>query len=78
MAYRAPVEDIIFSLKHAAGFAKARADRLYQDIGDDDLDVVLGEAGRFASEVQYISIKPIVFPKSLNKATQLPPAELGV
>jgi acyl-CoA dehydrogenase len=51
MAYRAPVEDIIFSLKHAAGLAKARADGFYQDLGDDDLDVVLGEAGRFASEV---------------------------
>jgi alkylation response protein AidB-like acyl-CoA dehydrogenase len=51
MAYRAPVEDIIFSLKHAAGLAKARADGLYQDLADDDLEVVLGEAGRFASEV---------------------------
>jgi alkylation response protein AidB-like acyl-CoA dehydrogenase len=51
MAYRAPVEDIIFSLKHAAGLAKARADGLYQDLGDDDLDVVLGEAGRFAAQV---------------------------
>jgi hypothetical protein len=51
MAYRAPVEDIIFSLKHAAGLAKARAEGLYQDLGDDDLDIVLGEAGRFASEV---------------------------
>jgi len=51
MAYRAPVEDIIFTLKHAAGFAKARADGFYQDLGDDDLDIVLGEASRFASEV---------------------------
>jgi acyl-CoA dehydrogenase len=51
MAYRAPVEDIIFSLKHAAGFAKARADGFYPDLGDDDLEIVLGEAGRFASQV---------------------------
>src|SRR5712671_2919140 len=51
MAYRAPVEDIVFTLKHAAGFAKARADGLYQDLGDDLLDAVLGEAGRFASQV---------------------------
>src|SRR5258707_1454929 len=50
MAYRAPVQDIIFSLKHAAGLTKARADGIYQDLGDDDLDVVLGEAGRFASQ----------------------------
>jgi acyl-CoA dehydrogenase len=51
MAYRAPVEDIIFTLKHAAGFAKAQADGLYGDLGDDDLAAILGEAGRFASEV---------------------------
>src|SRR5215469_3051970 len=51
MAYRAPVEDIIFTLKHGAGFAKARADGLYQELGDDDLNAVLGEAGRFASHV---------------------------
>jgi len=51
MAYRAPVEDIIFTLKHAAGFAAARADGLYEDLGDDLLEAVLGEAGRFASAV---------------------------
>ncbi len=51
MAYRAPVEDILFALKHAAGFAKARVDGLYGDLTDDDLAAVLGEAGRFASEV---------------------------
>jgi acyl-CoA dehydrogenase len=51
MAYRAPVEDIVFTLKHAAGFAKARAEGLYPDLGDDDLTAVLSEAGRFASEV---------------------------
>src|SRR5258708_21582383 len=51
MAYRAPVEDIIFSLKPAAGLAKARADGFCQALGDDDLDVGRGEAGRFASQV---------------------------
>ena len=51
MAYRAPVEDIIFTLKHAAGFAKARDEGLYGDLTDDDLAAVLGEAGRFATEV---------------------------
>jgi alkylation response protein AidB-like acyl-CoA dehydrogenase len=50
MSYRAPVEDIIFSLKHAAGFDRARAEGIY-DLGDDDLQAVLGEAGRFATEV---------------------------
>jgi acyl-CoA dehydrogenase len=51
MAYRAPVEDIVFTLKHAAGFAKARGEGLYEDLGDDLLEAVLGEAGRFATEV---------------------------
>ena len=51
MAYRAPVEDIIFTLKHAAGFATAQADGLYGDLTDDDVAAVLVEAGRFASEV---------------------------
>src|SRR5215831_15097372 len=51
MAYRAPVEDIVFTLKHAAGFTKARAEGLYPDLGDEDLTAVLSEAGRFASEV---------------------------
>ena len=26
MAYQAPVNDLVFSLKHAAGFARARTD----------------------------------------------------
>jgi alkylation response protein AidB-like acyl-CoA dehydrogenase len=51
MAYRAPVEDIIFTLKHGSGFAQAQSEGLYGDLGDDDLAAVLGEAGRFASEV---------------------------
>ena len=50
MAYRAPVEDILFALKHAAGLERARADGFYRDLGDDDLAAILGEAGRFASE----------------------------
>jgi alkylation response protein AidB-like acyl-CoA dehydrogenase len=50
MAYRAPVDDIIFALKHA-GFAKAQADGLYGDLAADDVAAVLGEAGRFATEV---------------------------
>jgi acyl-CoA dehydrogenase len=50
MAYRAPVENIAFTLQHAAGFAAARAGGLY-DVGDDLLDAILGEAGRFAGEV---------------------------
>ena len=51
MAYRAPVPDIVFALKHAAGFAQARAEGLYDDVADDLLEAVLGAAGRFATEV---------------------------
>ncbi len=51
MAYRAPVEDIVFALKHAAGFEAARLDGLYDDVGDDLLGAIIGEAGRFASDI---------------------------
>ena len=51
MTYRAPVSDIAFALKHAAGFGPALAEGLYGDLGEDVVDAVLGEAGRFASEV---------------------------
>src|SRR5262249_32353999 len=51
MNYRAPVADIAFALKHAAGFAPALADGLYGDLSEDVVDAVLAEAGRFATEV---------------------------
>jgi hypothetical protein len=42
MAYRAPVEDIVFTLKHAAGFAKARAAGLYDDLRVNRIERNLG------------------------------------
>src|SRR6202049_3871493 len=51
MTYRAPVADIAFALKHAAGFAPAMAEGLYGDLAEDVVDAVLAEAGRFASDV---------------------------
>src|SRR6266540_5055948 len=51
MTYRAPVADIAFALKHAAGFAPALAEGLYGDLGEDVVEAVLEEAGRFATEV---------------------------
>jgi alkylation response protein AidB-like acyl-CoA dehydrogenase len=51
MSYQAPVDDIAFTLKHAAGMADAMAQGLYGDLGDDVINAVLAEAGRFASDV---------------------------
>ncbi len=44
MAFRAPVSDIAFALKHGAGFAPAELDAA-------DIDAILNEAGRFATDV---------------------------
>jgi len=51
MTYRAPVADIAFALKHAAGFKAALAEGLYGDLDEETIDSVLEEAGRFASDV---------------------------
>ena len=51
MTYRAPVADIAFTLKHAAGFNAALAEGLYGDLGEDVVDAVLEEAGKFATDV---------------------------
>ncbi len=51
MAYRAPVSDIAFALKHAAGLKTAIAEGLFGDLDEETVDSVLDEAGRFASEV---------------------------
>ena len=51
MTYRAPLADIAFALKHAAGFKAALAEGLYGDLDEETVDSVLAEAGRFASGV---------------------------
>src|SRR5580700_781597 len=51
MTYRAPVADIAFALKHATGFGPALTEGLYGDLTEDLVDAVLGEAGRFATDV---------------------------
>ena len=51
MTYRAPVADIAFTLKHAAGFGQALKDGLYGDLTEDVVDAVLEEAGKFASDI---------------------------
>jgi alkylation response protein AidB-like acyl-CoA dehydrogenase len=51
MTYRAPVADIAFALKHAAGFKAALAEGLYGDLDEETVDSVLEEGGRFAGDV---------------------------
>jgi acyl-CoA dehydrogenase len=51
MTYRAPVADIAFALKHAAGLRSAIADGVYGDLDEETVDSVLEEAGKFANDV---------------------------
>src|SRR6187402_1181929 len=51
MTYRAPVADIAFTLKHAAGLKAALAEGLYGDLDEETVDSVLAEAGRYATNV---------------------------
>ena len=51
MTYRAPLADIGFALKYAAGLPAAIDEGLFGDLTMDDVDAVLAEAGRFAGEV---------------------------
>ncbi|AXA41510.1 acyl-CoA dehydrogenase [Rhizobium leguminosarum] len=48
--YKAPVEEIAFTLKHVAGMGEAIAQGLLGDLGEDLVDAILAEAGRFATE----------------------------
>ena len=48
--YRAPVEDIAFTLKRVAGLDAALESGVLSDLDEDLVDAVLAEAGRFASE----------------------------
>ncbi|MER8863599.1 acyl-CoA dehydrogenase [Mesorhizobium sp. M0751] len=48
--YRAPVEEIAFTLKHVAGLKPALDAAIFGELGEDLVDAILAEAGRFASE----------------------------
>jgi acyl-CoA dehydrogenase len=49
MTYRAPVAEIAFTLKHGPGLSRTLAQG--GDLGADDVDAVLEEAGRYATDV---------------------------
>ena len=48
--YRAPVDEIAFTLKHVAGLKPALDSGLFGDLSEDLVDAILAEAGRFATE----------------------------
>jgi acyl-CoA dehydrogenase len=48
--YRAPVDHIAFTLKQIAGLKSGLEAGLYGDLGEDLVDAILSEAGRFATE----------------------------
>ncbi|MFC3072158.1 acyl-CoA dehydrogenase [Shinella pollutisoli] len=48
--YRAPVEEIAFTLRHVAGLAGALESGRLGELTDDLVDAILTEAGRFATE----------------------------
>jgi butyryl-CoA dehydrogenase len=52
MPYRAPVADMLFTMRHVAGLDGALANGLYgEDLSLDLVESVLDEAGRFAADV---------------------------
>jgi alkylation response protein AidB-like acyl-CoA dehydrogenase len=51
MSYRAPVSEMSFAMRHAAGLDNALEAGLYGDLSGDLVDTVLEEAGRFAGDV---------------------------
>ncbi|WP_404290378.1 acyl-CoA dehydrogenase [Microvirga sp. RSM25] len=51
MTYRAPVSDIVFTMRHVAGLDRAMADGVYGDLSADLSQTILEEAGRFANDM---------------------------
>jgi acyl-CoA dehydrogenase len=51
VTYRAPLADMGFALKYAAALAPALEQGLFGDLGADDVEAVLAEAGRVAGEI---------------------------
>jgi acyl-CoA dehydrogenase len=48
--YKAPVDDVLFTLKHVAGLGEDLAESVFGDLDEALVDAILGEAGRFANE----------------------------
>jgi len=48
--YKAPAEEILFTLKHVSGLGEALAAGKLGDLSEDLVDAIITEAGRFATE----------------------------
>ncbi|PVB62978.1 acyl-CoA dehydrogenase [Labrenzia sp. 011] len=48
--YRAPVDEIAFTLKHVCGLEDLQKTARHSELGDDLVEAILTEAGRFAAE----------------------------
>ena len=51
MTYQAPLADMGFALTYGAGLPKALESGLFGDLGMDDIEAVIGEAGRIAADM---------------------------
>jgi alkylation response protein AidB-like acyl-CoA dehydrogenase len=51
MSYRAPVDDMLFTMRHVAGLDRMIDEGLAPELADDLADAVLEEAGKFANDV---------------------------
>jgi acyl-CoA dehydrogenase len=51
MTYRAPVEDLLFAMTHAAGLKEGLDSGIYADLADGMTATLLSEAARFAEDV---------------------------
>ena len=51
MTYKAPVDEIVFTLNHEAGFDRLVQSGAYPDLSDDLVDAILDEAAKFADNI---------------------------
>ena len=51
MSYSPPLRDILFTLKSIAGLSQLEETGAFEDLSDDLVAAILGEAGKFSSEV---------------------------
>lgn len=50
MSYTAPVEDILFAMRHAGGMEEGLKQGYYAELGDGVAEAILEQAGRFAAD----------------------------